>query len=184
MPNTALHIAVPLLILLLFTRDRRLVLAVLPMAFIPDLDWFFYHRATLHNLWLPLGFGLAAALAPRLGRPSWRPYLAAIGLFFAAEVTMDYFDDGVVLLFPFDSTLHWGTVQAKVAFIEAPPVVLPGGEVVVPTVPTPVAEAVPRVIEFTEVSFRAESQFTRGVEAPILALTAAMAWLRLRRREG
>ncbi len=99
MPNWAIHLIVPLLILLIAARKEhyKLVLLLLPLAVISDFDTFVtQHRALLHNIFIPLFLFLSGLMVKEK-----RTILMISGVYFASHVVMDMFDGGVVLFYPF-----------------------------------------------------------------------------------
>src|SRR5665811_2251706 len=61
MPNWAIHLLVPLLVLFIVGRkeDYKYILLLLPFAVLPDIDTFATeHRALLHNVFIPLALVL------------------------------------------------------------------------------------------------------------------------------
>lgn len=99
MPNWAIHLIVPLLILLITARKEhyKLVLLLLPLAVISDFDTFVtQHRALLHNIFIPIFLFLSSLISKEKGT-----ILMISGVYFATHVVMDIFDGGVVLFYPF-----------------------------------------------------------------------------------
>lgn len=115
MPSFLPHLVAPLLFALAFLPiERRRILLLAPLVWVPDLDFFFakdHHRAVLGNIWIPLAF-VAALLVlwrrrdptARLGEFMFRPgapanlFLAAY--YFLGHALMDVFAGGVPLFWP------------------------------------------------------------------------------------
>ncbi|MBI4363092.1 MAG: hypothetical protein HY558_07960, partial [Euryarchaeota archaeon] len=197
MANTAVHLAVPLLLVLLWGTGRRRALLLLPLSVLPDLDWFLYHRAALHNLWWPLGLTLLV-LAPwwvpwlegrlperarhRMERAAGRMVefgkthreaLLVAAFYLASHVFLDYFDDGVVPFWPVERTFFYIRSDLRVEFLVQQIVTItPTGERILTniTTPVPVAEVKSLTFEFTEVTYRAYSRFTSSPEFAVLLL--------------
>ena len=99
MPNWAIHLIVPLFVLLIVGRkeERKYMFLLLPLAVVPDLDTFVtQHRALLHNMFIPLILSLFGLLLKEK-----RILFATAAFYIALHVIMDMFGGGVVLFYPF-----------------------------------------------------------------------------------
>lgn len=108
MPNWAIHLIVPLLVLLLLSKKDhyKYILVLLPFSVLPDADVMFYgHRALLHNIFIPIIIFIAARLFVRT-----RGVLLIVGFYFASHVFLDVFNGGIAPFYP---------INDGVAFINA-----------------------------------------------------------------
>ena len=99
MPNWAIHLLVPLLVLLIVGRkeDYKYILLLLPFAVLPDIDTFATeHRALLHNIFIPLALVLIGISLKKM-----RTIFFITAFYFASHVILDMFGGGVVLFYPF-----------------------------------------------------------------------------------
>ena len=99
MPNWAIHLLVPLLVLLIVGRkeDYKYILLLLPFAVLPDIDTFATeHRALLHNVFIPLVLVLLGISLKKM-----RTIFFITAFYFASHVILDMFGGGVVLFYPF-----------------------------------------------------------------------------------
>ena len=94
MANASIHIIVPMLMLLIFYDDIRSILILLPVSLLPDLDYFFVHRGTLHNIFIPL-----CLLMFYLKTKSQKIALAFVYL--SSHLFLDIFDMGIIPFYPF-----------------------------------------------------------------------------------
>lgn len=102
MDNIMLHYLIPVVFIRIINHlagnrlKKSLILLLSPIAFLPDMDYFFfYHRATFHNLF----FGLLVVLAASLIFSKWhkKSHVAFIAaFFFMAHIVLD---SGAVIWF-------------------------------------------------------------------------------------
>ena len=145
MANMSVHLMIPLVLLLLLSKRTRLILLALPFALLPDLDFFYLHRALLHNIFIPVLFllvflsvpiserlssgrlqslikkagrslGCALSQAKRLFTEKVRYVALFISFYIATHIFFDYFDDGDVLFYPLDKTLYYMRVDLGIEF--------------------------------------------------------------------
>ncbi|MBI4392368.1 MAG: hypothetical protein HY556_01030 [Euryarchaeota archaeon] len=111
MPSFVIHATIPALVMLASRRfDWRKVLALLPLTFLCDIDYFLgIHRASLHNVFI-----LAAVAVPiylidsgRLQRHAHlRENFYIASIYVASHLIMDSFAGGIVPFYPiFNQTL-------------------------------------------------------------------------------
>jgi len=130
---------------LLLSKRTRLILLALPFAILPDLDYFYLHRALLHNIFIPTIFLLVflsytieerlspsrlnsfiekagpnlksvASRAERLLMEKIRYFALFASFYITTHIFFDYFDDGDVLFYPFDRTLYYTRVDLGIEF--------------------------------------------------------------------
>jgi len=94
MADPFMHLFVPAAILFSLNFNKRKVLYLLPFALFPDIDFLFFHRALLHNIFIPL---ILSSLTFYLTKDKEYSKIMFI------MITTHYFLDlnGVALLFPF-----------------------------------------------------------------------------------
>lgn len=106
----AVHLAISIFIVVALLGDRldvRKALFLIPFGLLPDLDaYIFIHRATAHNIFIPLtlllGYWAISGQKYHFLRYAYIAYIA-IGLV-AAHILLDTMYNGVFLLYPFDDT--------------------------------------------------------------------------------
>jgi membrane-bound metal-dependent hydrolase YbcI (DUF457 family) len=99
MPDWAIHLLVPLLVLLIVGRkeDYKYILLLLPFAVFPDIDTLVTeHRSLLHNIFIPLILVLIGISLKKM-----RTIFFITAFYFASHVILDLFGGGVVLFYPF-----------------------------------------------------------------------------------
>ncbi|MCZ7402820.1 MAG: metal-dependent hydrolase [Candidatus Methanoperedens sp.] len=99
MPDWAIHLIVPLLVLLIVVRkeEHKYILLLLPFAILPDIDTFAtQHRALLHNVFIPLVLVLIG-----ISLKKFRTIFFIAAFYVASHVFLDMFGGGVVLFYPF-----------------------------------------------------------------------------------
>lgn len=99
MATSLIHLAIPLLLLLLLTKKElhKYVLLLSPIAVLPDTDTFFIlHRALLHNFFIPLFLLCSAFYFTKYKEP-----LLISAFYVGSHILLDIFDGGVVGLYPF-----------------------------------------------------------------------------------
>jgi len=98
MPDWPIHLIVPLLALLIVSReeDKKYILLLLPLAVVPDLDTFVtQHRALLHNMFIPLLLVIFGWILKEK-----RTIFIIAAAYFASHVVLDMFSGGVALFYP------------------------------------------------------------------------------------
>lgn len=106
----AVHLAVTIFLVVALLGDRLTPLRALfliPFGLLPDMDiYVFVHRATAHNLFIPLlllcGYWAMSWRWDRLWEYAYLAYLA-VGLV-TVHIFLDAMYNGVFLLYPFDDT--------------------------------------------------------------------------------
>ncbi|MFA5944645.1 MAG: metal-dependent hydrolase, partial [Candidatus Thermoplasmatota archaeon] len=118
MPSFLPHAVAPALVAMAFFRiPRRTVLLLLPLVWVPDLDYLVQsqHRAVTHSMLIPLILLAAVVVLWRRRDPEARFWefatrpgapvgLSLASFFIASHLLMDVFAGGVVLLWPFTYT--------------------------------------------------------------------------------
>lgn len=98
MSSVFIHLFIPLLILLVFSKKLDITPKILMImsifSIIPDLDIVFSHRATLHNIFIPLFLMLIYYI--------WsNPNFLIVGYYWTSHILLDIFNAGVYILYPF-----------------------------------------------------------------------------------
>jgi hypothetical protein len=201
---------IPLVLLLLLSKRTRLILLALPFAILPDLDYFYLHRALLHNVFIPVFFLLVslsipigehlylrikkagshlkkiASHAKRLFTEKVRYAALFISFYITTHIFFDYFDDGDVLFYPFDRTLYYTRVDLGIEFKQEQIVrVTETGQMIITniTTTTPVTTVAPSTYEYSLVKFREYVQFSNSVEFAVFLLCLAILVIVLYRRK-
>lgn len=122
MPSFLPHAVIPCLVALaFFPMSRRRIVALVPFAWAPDLDYLVpgLHRAVTTNVWIPLAFLVAVVLLwrrrdPDAGfwsfavRPGTPANLTLISYYWGSHVFLDVFAGGAVLFWPLlDINFFW-----------------------------------------------------------------------------
>src|SRR5659263_681536 len=97
MPTWAIHLLVPLLVLLIVGRkeDYKYILLLLPFAVFPDIDTFVTeHRALLHNIFIPLALASIGISLKKM-----KKIFLITAFYFASHVILDIFGRGVILFY-------------------------------------------------------------------------------------
>jgi hypothetical protein len=124
-PSFLPHAVAPALVAAAFLRvPRRTVLFLLPMVWVPDLDYLVQsqHRAVTHSVLIPLALLAAVVVLWRrrdpsarfwefATRPGWPVGLSLSSFYIASHLLMDVFAGGVVLLWPFTYTNFYTDFQ-------------------------------------------------------------------------
>ncbi len=106
------HVFIPLVILLLFSEKFKIhpknvfILAI--FGIIPDIDIFFYHRASFHNIFLVLIPFIFFILRDKKEIPG------IICFYLTSHLLLDIFNGGVYILYPFNELSFY--VKAELAF--------------------------------------------------------------------
>jgi len=106
------HVFIPLVILLLFSEKFKIhpknifILAI--FGIIPDIDIFFYHRASFHNIFLVLIPFIFLILRDKKEIPG------IICFYLTSHLLLDIFNGGVYILYPFNELAFY--VKAELAF--------------------------------------------------------------------
>ncbi len=102
MPSFVVHGVVPTLLLLAVGFTPRRVLLLLPLTFLPDLDFALgVHRASLHNVFILLPGAVWAWAESRYGEGWERAEWGVIAtVYLGSHLLMDVFTGGIVLLWP------------------------------------------------------------------------------------
>ncbi len=129
LPSVLPHVVAPTLFALaFFPASRKRILAWLPLALVPDADYFLaraFHRAAFHNVWIPLILTAAMIIVWRrqdpdasFGEFAWRPgtpvNLLLANYFLASHVFMDLFAGGISVLWPLTPRNFYFTFQILV----------------------------------------------------------------------
>jgi len=104
------HIFISVTILLIFSNrlgiDPKKIIILCPVSILPDIDIFFFHRAWLHNIFVPLiPFLLFVFMKNR------RDVYGIMCFYLMSHVILDIFDGGVYLLYPFYYKLFYMQVE-------------------------------------------------------------------------
>ncbi len=105
------HVFIPLVILLIFSKelrlDTRMVLALSFFALLPDVDAVFIpHRAVLHNVFVLIIPSLLFILVK-----SKRKIAGIIGFYLVSHLILDMFDGGIFLLYPFYNSVFFAHAE-------------------------------------------------------------------------
>lgn len=97
------HIFIPLAILLIFSGmlklDPRKIIILSFFGILPDIDIFLFHRASFHNILIPIIFAIAFVLLKN--RKDRRETLSIISFYLISHIILDIFNGGTYLLYPF-----------------------------------------------------------------------------------
>ncbi len=100
MSSLITHILIPLFILLIFSDkinlSKKMIILLSFFAIFPDLDMFAFHRATLHNLFIPIVLFLFIYF-------STNSIIKAmvVAYYILSHIILDTFVQGVFVLYPF-----------------------------------------------------------------------------------
>ncbi len=93
------HIFISVVILLMFSSrlglDSKKIIILSPFSILPDIDIFSFHRALLHNIFIPFIPFLIFLIKSR------RDIYGIICFFLLSHIILDMFDGGIYLLYPF-----------------------------------------------------------------------------------
>lgn len=114
MPTLAIHLSITIFLILIFLGENlslKKALILILFGLISDLDNHFLHRATLHNIFFPIGIILATKVLIKYKLLKkellYLSYIAASLI--SAHILLDAMDNGVFLLYPFiDKSYHFG----------------------------------------------------------------------------
>lgn len=107
MPSFVIQATIPLLVMLAIRQLAwRRVVALVPLAFLPDLDYFVgVHRASLHNVFILVPVAAWFWWEMRRGAGWARAEYAAIaGGYLGSHLIMDAFVGGISPLWPLDAS--------------------------------------------------------------------------------
>ena len=121
------HLVIPgLVALAFFPASRRRILALAPLAWLPDLDYVIpsQHRAVTHSILIPLSLAAAVGVMWRLKDPEARPWefatrpghpvnLTLAAYFVASHLFLDVFAGGVVLFWPLLDTNFYTAFEIR-----------------------------------------------------------------------
>lgn len=95
MSSVFIHLFIPLLILLVFLNIPKKTLIIFSIfSIIPDLDIIFSHRATFHNIFIPLFLILIYYI--------WsNPNFLIVGYYWSSHILLDIFNAGAYIFYPF-----------------------------------------------------------------------------------
>jgi hypothetical protein len=99
MPDSIVHILVPLFTLLLIVRKETRILAIMlvPIALFPDIDILYHHRALLHNIFIP---SILLILASLIKNKYKQKILLITSFYIFSHIFLDIFYGGVLILYP------------------------------------------------------------------------------------
>ena len=99
------HFLIPVLILLLLVRDRKLVFLLAPIAIIPDFDVFIpnFHRALFHNIFFGIVLmTVAYFIIKKLYKTKLSSFILIASVLFFSHLLLDFDNAGVGFFFPVD----------------------------------------------------------------------------------
>ena len=162
MANASMHMIIPMLILLIFYDDIRSILMLLPVSVLPDIDYFFVHRGTLHNIFIPL-----CLLILYLKNRSQRIALALVYL--GSHLFMDIFDVGIIPFYPFSIRNFMIDAEIGLEIVKTTTIDPITGAEVTKTTATMIHEIVPATVDYL-LPLKEYVQFSNSIEFGVFVL--------------
>lgn len=193
MANESIHLIIPLMLLLLLSRRTKTIFILLPFAVLPDLDYFFYHRALLHNVFLPLIPALLILLSKtKLGNFRFLGWvrdhqhaLLIICFYLSSHIFLDYFDEGIVFFFPISNALYFTRIDLGAEVVHEQRIIVneTGKWVINVTRTRPLVEMGSGAYDYSRVMFRERLLFSSSVEFAVFSMCLAIICAELLRRK-
>ena len=104
------HMFISFAILFMFSSrlglDVKKIIILSPFSIFPDIDIFFFHRALLHNVFIPFMLFLAFVFIRNR-----RDVYGIICFYLISHIVLDIFNGGVSLLYPFYDNVFFTHVE-------------------------------------------------------------------------
>lgn len=100
MPSLITHLFITVSILLIFSErlgiSKKLVILLSFFAIFPDIDMFMFHRATLHNIFVPIILATSVYILTNNIKSG-----LIISYYIFSHILLDTFNSGTYILYPF-----------------------------------------------------------------------------------
>ena len=99
------HFLIPVLLLLLLVKNKKLVFLLAPIAIIPDFDVFIpdLHRALFHNIFFGIVFiAIVYLIIKKFYKTKLSSFIFIASFLFFSHLLLDFDASGVAFFFPFD----------------------------------------------------------------------------------